>query len=134
MLPSRRRRCRRPAESGKPFPGLLRPSFEKAPQQGSKPSMRRESWSPLDLADLDEFLTDGKSTASIEYLCRPVEEVEAKIADFVGTRPPALSTDRFDRIDPAAMCFGLPRYCWCTRRNGSGRIERGTHAFVHYKD
>ena len=37
----------------------------------------------MDLADLDEFLTSGKSVEKIaEYLCRDVEEVEAKIAEM----------------------------------------------------
>jgi hypothetical protein len=42
-----------------------------------------EPWSPMDLADLDEFITSGKSVELIaEYLCRPVDEVEAKIASL----------------------------------------------------
>jgi hypothetical protein len=37
----------------------------------------------MDLADLDEFITSGKSVELIaEYLCRPVDEVEAKIASL----------------------------------------------------
>jgi hypothetical protein len=40
-------------------------------------------WSEMDLADLDEFLADGKSAAFIaDYLCRDVDEVEAKIAEL----------------------------------------------------
>jgi hypothetical protein len=34
----------------------------------------------MDLADLDEFLIDGVPVAEIaEYLCRTMDEVEAKI-------------------------------------------------------
>jgi hypothetical protein len=57
--------------------GLSRrdPPELKSPESG-KP------WSP-NLADLDEFLTSGKSVEKIaEYLCRDVEEVEAKIAEM----------------------------------------------------
>jgi hypothetical protein len=44
-----------------------------------------EPWSAMDLADLEEFLTDGRSAAEIaEYLCREVDEVEAKIAERRG--------------------------------------------------
>jgi hypothetical protein len=38
-------------------------------------------WSAIDLADLDELLTNGTPAAEIaSYLCRDVDEVEAKIA------------------------------------------------------
>jgi hypothetical protein len=37
----------------------------------------------MDSADLDEFLADGKSADAIaEYLCRDVDEDEAKIAEL----------------------------------------------------
>jgi hypothetical protein len=37
----------------------------------------------MDLADLNEFLTSGKSVELIaEYLCRDVDEVERKIASI----------------------------------------------------
>jgi len=42
-----------------------------------------EPWSAMDLADLDELLTDGGPAAEIaEYLCRTVDEVERKIASL----------------------------------------------------
>ena len=41
-----------------------------------------EPWSAMDLADLDGLLTDGVPTKEIaSYLCRDVDEVEAKIAE-----------------------------------------------------
>jgi hypothetical protein len=40
-------------------------------------------WSAMDLADLDDFLTDCTSIKGIaSYLCREVDEVEAKIASL----------------------------------------------------
>jgi hypothetical protein len=42
-----------------------------------------EPWSAMDLADLEEFMTDGASAAEIaDYLCRTVGEVEAKLASL----------------------------------------------------
>jgi hypothetical protein len=42
-----------------------------------------EPWSAMDLADLDELLTDGVRAREIaNYLCRDVDEVEAKIASL----------------------------------------------------
>jgi hypothetical protein len=42
-----------------------------------------EPWSAMDMADLDELLTGGTPAAEIaSYLCRDVDEVEAKIASL----------------------------------------------------
>jgi hypothetical protein len=42
----------------------------------------RKPWSELDLSDLRELLQKGRSVAAIaEFLCRDVDEIEAKIAD-----------------------------------------------------
>jgi hypothetical protein len=42
-----------------------------------------ESCPAMDIADLEESLTDGQSVEEIaKYLCRTVDEVEAKIASL----------------------------------------------------
>jgi hypothetical protein len=57
--------------------------LRKEPPSGLLAINAGEPWSDMDMADLDEFLTAGKPISEIaEYLCRDVDEVEAKIASL----------------------------------------------------
>jgi hypothetical protein len=68
-------------ESGHILRAMLR--LRKKPPSGLKTINSGEPWSTIDMADLDEFLIDGQSVEKIaEYLCRTVEEVEAKTASL----------------------------------------------------
>ena len=59
--------------------GMLR--LRKMPPAGLETINSGEPWSAMDMADLEEFLTEGQQVTDIaNYLCRTVEEVEAKIA------------------------------------------------------
>ena len=52
-------------------------------------------WSAMDMADLEEFLTSGSSVKEIaSYLCREVDEVEAKIVSLRGTKVLRLRGER----------------------------------------
>jgi hypothetical protein len=52
-------------------------------------------WSAMDMADLEEFLTSGASVKEIaSYLCREVDEVEAKIVSLGGTKVLRLRGER----------------------------------------
>jgi hypothetical protein len=55
-----------------------------------------QPWSAMDKANLDELLTDGTPAAEIaSYLCRDVDEVEAKIASLRSkAHPNALPSNR----------------------------------------
>jgi hypothetical protein len=57
--------------------------MRKKPASGFEMINAGKPWSAMDLADLEEFLTYGRSAAEIaSYLCRDVDEVEAKIASL----------------------------------------------------
>jgi hypothetical protein len=52
-------------------------------------------WLAMDMADLEEFLTNDTSVKEIaSYLCREVDEVEAKIVSLRGTKVLRLRGDR----------------------------------------
>jgi hypothetical protein len=55
----------------------------KKPPSGLETINSGKPWSAIDMADLEEFLTDGRQVTDIaNYLCRTVEEVEAKIVSL----------------------------------------------------
>ena len=73
--------------------------LRKKPPSGLPTINAGEPWSDMDLADLDEFVAAGKPIGQIaEYLCRGVDEVEAKVASLRG--PTAVSAQRPERRPP----------------------------------
>jgi len=57
--------------------------MRKRPPAGLEQFNSGEPWSAMDLADLEDFVTEGASVERMaEYLCRTVDEVERKIASL----------------------------------------------------
>jgi hypothetical protein len=62
------------------IPGMLR--MRKKPSSGLETINSGQPWSAMDLSDLDGLVTDRVPVADIaDFVCRDVEEVEAKIAE-----------------------------------------------------
>jgi hypothetical protein len=60
---------------------LVMPRLRRKPPSGLETIHSGEPWSPMDLADLAELVSEGQPVKEIaSYLCRTVEEVKAKIA------------------------------------------------------
>jgi nucleoside-diphosphate-sugar epimerase len=63
------------------IPGMLR--LRKKPPAGIPNINAGQPWSDMDLADLNELVREKRPVEAIaDFLCRPVAEVEAKLAEL----------------------------------------------------